>query len=104
MKDDDETIKLWPFALATYKTAGVADACLALQDRFGADVNLLLFAAWAGSLGFRLTADEAAKARDLVSPWHDEIVKPLRAIRKRMKSGPAPGPNAETEALRNKLK
>jgi uncharacterized protein (TIGR02444 family) len=35
----------WDFSLKVYAAAGVADECILLQDRFGIDVNLLLFCA-----------------------------------------------------------
>ena len=33
----------WNYSLALYARAEVAKTCLALQDRLGLDVNLLLF-------------------------------------------------------------
>ena len=41
----------WRFSLRTYRAPGVQEACLALQDRCGADVNLLLFCGWTGRDG-----------------------------------------------------
>ncbi len=38
----------WAFSVELYGAAGVETACLALQDRFGADVNLVLYCLWAG--------------------------------------------------------
>jgi uncharacterized protein (TIGR02444 family) len=38
----------WDFSVRTYGRPGVAEACLALQNRDGADVNMLMFAAWYG--------------------------------------------------------
>ena len=35
--------------------------------------------------------------------WHREIVRPLRTIRKRLKTGPLPGPNMITAHLRRWL-
>ncbi|HEX6103216.1 MAG TPA: TIGR02444 family protein, partial [Alphaproteobacteria bacterium] len=48
----------WSFSVALYGRPGVAPACLALQDRFGCDVNLLLFAIWAGRCGVMLGPKE----------------------------------------------
>lgn len=39
----------WRFSCAVYAAPGVAQACLELQDTHGADVNLLLLAAWLGA-------------------------------------------------------
>lgn len=96
---------LWRFATRVYGRPGVAQACLALQQRFDADVNLLLFAAWLGAeRATPLPAALAHEARQRVTAWHEEIVRPLRAVRQRMKAGPAPAPCAATEALRDALK
>jgi len=96
---------LWRFAARVYGRPGVAQACLALQQRFDADVNLLLFAAWLGAeRGTPLPDTLARRAQRRVDAWHEDIVRPLRAVRRRMKTGPAPAPCAATEALRDALK
>lgn len=77
------------------------DACLHLQSRHDLNVNLVLFAAFVGAeRGEMLTASNLEAARALVDTWHREVVRPLRAIRKRLKTGPAPAPNEITAALR----
>ena len=95
---------LWDFSLATYARPGVAEACLALQDRFGQDVNLLLWALWLGTRGHRLRPDELASAEAAAGPWHAEVVVPLRIVRRRLKTGPLPAPGGAAEALRDRLK
>ena len=96
---------LWRFAERVYGRPGVAQACLALQERCHADVNLLLFAAWLGAeRGTPLPDRLARQAQQRVAAWHGEIVRPLRAVRQRMKAGPAHAPSAATEALRDALK
>ena len=65
MQNDDG--RFWAFSLDVYGRPGVAPACLALQDRHGLDVNLLLFCCWAASQGVTLdqrtlaAAEEAAR-------------------------------------------
>jgi uncharacterized protein (TIGR02444 family) len=76
----------WRFSLAVYRDKDVQAECLDVQERLGADVNLLLFCAYLGAVeGATLgPADiEAAAAR--VSAWHDEAVRPLRAARRSLK-------------------
>ena len=41
----------WDFSLHTYSAEGVGEACIALQERRGVDVNLILFCAWNGASG-----------------------------------------------------
>lgn len=74
-----------------------------LQDRFGLDVNVLLFAARVGVAG-QLTTETLAAASERVAQWHAEVVRPLRAVRRRLKSGPAPAPSPATTELREQLK
>lgn len=78
----------WDFALLVYRRDGVADACLALQESHGVDVNVLLFCCWLGESGRgALTPDEMAAALALVDEWHQEVVRKLRAVRNRIKGG-----------------
>ena len=42
-------MRLWDWALAAYGREGVVSACLHLQDHHGANVPLLLAAAWANA-------------------------------------------------------
>lgn len=73
---------LWDFAVRLYAEPGVSEACLALQDRFGVDVPLLLWAAWLGD-----GADAAAlRAGDrAVGPWRARAIRPLRALRRHLR-------------------
>jgi uncharacterized protein (TIGR02444 family) len=92
------------FALELYGTEGVAAACLQLQNRHVLDVNLVLFAAFIGARRRQtLTTSCLDAARSRVDAWHREVVQPLRAVRRRLKTGPAPGPNELTARLRGKL-
>jgi uncharacterized protein (TIGR02444 family) len=92
------------FALALYGSDGVADACLYLQNRHDLDVNLVLFAAFVGAeRRRRLTTSCLDTARARVDAWHTEVVRPLRAVRLRLKIGPAPAPNRTTARLRRRL-
>jgi uncharacterized protein (TIGR02444 family) len=96
---------LWDFAIDLYSTPGVADACLALQDRHGCDVNVVLFAAWLGAVrGDRVAGAELGEMVVGIAAWHDAIVRPLRMIRRTLKSGPLPAPSTATEELRTRIK
>ena len=104
VQDPDKGDALWRFALTAYQKPGVSDACLLLQDRYGCNVTLLLFAAWAGAeQGVVLTAHGMAAAVGTVGAWHGEVVEPLRAVRRRLKHGPAPAPDNKTDKLRARL-
>ncbi len=78
----------WDFALLVYRRDGVGEACLALQDGHGVDVNVLLFCCWLGESGRGgLSAKEMADALALVDPWHQDVVRRLRAVRAGLKGG-----------------
>ena len=76
----------WDFSLATYGRNGVSEACLALQEAHGADVNILLFCAWAGCNGASFDRKQVEAACAAVDAWHREIVRPLRSVRQRLKT------------------
>jgi uncharacterized protein (TIGR02444 family) len=100
MTDD---FPFWTFSLDVYGGTGVPDACLALQEAHGIDVNLLLFCCWAGECATVL--DDAAMTRCLAAAgaWHGVIVRGLRGLRRRLKDGFDPVPGAAAEALRQKI-
>lgn len=95
---------VWEFALALYGSQGVSEACLLLQDESGVDVPMLLFALWLAAHSVALPEAEMQRIEQLVKAWREEVVRPLRAIRRRLKEGPHPAPSEGTNALRNSIK
>jgi len=96
---DDEA--LWRFSTAFYARAGVAEALIKLQDRAGFDVNLMLFALWSGLSGRnRFTAAELAAAEGAAGPIKGDLVEPLRALRRRLRSNP----DGDIRRLREEIK
>jgi uncharacterized protein (TIGR02444 family) len=78
----------WRFSLAFYRQPNVADACIALQEEAGVDVNLLLFLLWHATLGQALSAAEVEALEGRIAPWREATVIPLRAVRRALKSPP----------------
>src|SRR5690606_34209055 len=84
----------WDYALALYRRPGVEAACLELQARHGLDVNMVLFCCWLGRRGIapdRATLGAIAAAAER---WQEAFVRPLRAVRSRLKTDlaqPRPG-------------
>jgi uncharacterized protein (TIGR02444 family) len=90
---------LWAFSLAVYGGDGVAGECLALQERLGLDVNILLFAAFIGVVdGVQLESQDIAAAGAAVADWQSEIVRPLRQVRRTLKPMSAEGLRAQVKA------
>jgi uncharacterized protein (TIGR02444 family) len=94
----------WNFSLRIYAQPKIADACLDLQDRFGADVNLVLFMLWAAAQERRLDPMEIEKVALFVENWRKHIIAPLRLARRALKAPPRGWPVEETESLRQRVK
>ncbi|MDJ0895287.1 MAG: TIGR02444 family protein [Alphaproteobacteria bacterium] len=91
----------WAFSLDFYARPGVADACLALQDKADADVNLILFCLWHGMAGHgRIDQAALAAAEDRVQTIREDLVLPLRALRRHLKGDIPDTPPDWREALR----
>jgi uncharacterized protein (TIGR02444 family) len=81
------TEAFWQFTLATYARPDVSRLCIALQDRDGLDVNIMLLALYAGLvLGRRLGAEDFACLEAASALWRDRVQRPLRAVRRDLKA------------------
>jgi len=96
-----ETETFWNFSVRTYRQAGVADACLELQDEHGADVNLLLYCCWAGWHFAALDRESFTRALDFSQVWASNVVRPLRGVRRWMKSDGCAMAGMDLEACAN---
>lgn len=97
----DATAGLWEFSLDFYARPGVSAALIELQDRAGLDVNLILFALWHGLSGRgRLDHERLAAAAQAARAIQTEIVMPLRALRRRLRTVP----DADVQRLREAIK
>lgn len=103
MGEDAGEPGFWAFSLAVYARPGVEAACLALQERHGLDVNLLLFCCWAAARGRQLDAATLAAAEAAVAGWRNQVVRPMRALRRRLKREIAGFPAEPVDALRRRL-
>jgi uncharacterized protein (TIGR02444 family) len=90
----------WRFSLAFYTRPGVAEALIALQDRAGCDVNLILLALWRGAAGgHRLDHAELSAAEAAVRPLRRDVIEPLRRLRRSLKAQADP----DIQALRRRI-
>jgi uncharacterized protein (TIGR02444 family) len=94
----------WRFSLRFYRMPKVADACIALQDGAGVDVNLLLFLLWHATHAHALTAAEVGALDQRIGAWRDMTVVPLRAVRRALRSPPALVEAGTAEAFRTRIK
>ena len=94
----------WRFSLRFYRAPRVADACIALQDGAGIDVNLLLFLLWHATRSHALTAADVAALEARIGAWRDMTVVPLRNVRRALKSPPVLVEAGAAELFRSKIK
>ncbi len=96
--------RFWEFSLEVYGGEGVAPACLALQNRRGLNVNVLLYCCWlAGEGGAPLSGEDFARIEAALGPWHEAVIAPLRAVRDRLKAGVEGAPADAAAALRRRV-
>jgi uncharacterized protein (TIGR02444 family) len=78
--------QFWAFSLTVYGAAGVPEECLQLQDRYGVDINLLLFCVYIGAVHGALLPDREVRAgAAAVRDWNKNIVAGLRVARRALK-------------------
>jgi len=94
----------WQFSLRFYALPDVAPACLALQDEANVDVNLLLLLLFLADNGRAVTRDDVARLDAAIAPWRSQVVEPLRALRRRIKTGVGDIPPNASEPFRNMVK
>ena len=94
----------WRFSLRFYRQPGVADACIALQDGCGVDVNILLFFLWLALARRCVSLATAAAVCARVAPWRDDVVVPLRTLRRRLKEGSSLVERGAAELFRTRIK
>jgi uncharacterized protein (TIGR02444 family) len=96
--------EFWRFSLELYGRPGVAAACLGLQDKGRADVNLLFFLLYLADRGRLLDPGDVARIDAAVRVWREDVVCALRELRRRMKSGVTGFEPLAVERLRERVK
>ena len=99
---DQQPSPFWRFSLRLYPA--IADACLALQDRFGVDVNVLLFLLWAAEGSRKVGAEDARRVAAAVESWTRSVVVPLRTVRRALREPPELVEPAAAERFRQRVK
>jgi uncharacterized protein (TIGR02444 family) len=94
----------WTFSLGFYRQGGVSESCLDLQDRCGVDVNIVLFLLWTATLRRRLEAGETRALAEKVRAWQNDVVVPIRNLRRFLKTRPPLLDEGTAELFRTKVK
>jgi uncharacterized protein (TIGR02444 family) len=77
----------WDFSVWFYQHPLVEQGLLSLQEERGLNVNIVLFCFWSALKGHgRFTKSDLKKILVAIQIWHEEIVVPIRRIRKLLKS------------------
>jgi uncharacterized protein (TIGR02444 family) len=96
--------EFWDFSVTLYAEPGVAPACLALQERHGADVNALMLCLWLAASGRGPVAPARLEAAFAAAEaWHAEVVRALRAVRRRLKTPVGAADPELAQALRARI-
>jgi len=93
----------WRFSVRLFRFAGVADACIALQDGCGTDVNLLLYCGWLGARGRRLDRRAMRSALTAVGRWQADVVTPLRGARRAIRKDARGAAGMQARTLRSRI-
>jgi uncharacterized protein (TIGR02444 family) len=93
-------MSLWDWTLEAYGRPGVPEACLTLQDDYGQNTSLLLWAVWAEAAD----PDLLARAAQAAHRWEATALVPLRAVRRALKAPCPPVADKAREALREDVK
>ena len=94
----------WRFSVKFYAVAGVADACIALQDQARVDVNILFFLLWNASERRALNATEVAEVEQTIGGWREMAVVPIRNVRRALKAPPPVMAPEVAEGFRTRIK
>jgi uncharacterized protein (TIGR02444 family) len=92
---------LWDFALRFYRLPGVEQDCLDLQDRWGADATLVLWLCWLEQREASVLKVDIEAAQQKVGAWQQQVIAPLRLLRRQIKVGWAVEDTAIQEVRRN---
>jgi len=93
----------WTFSLDFYGKQNVAKACLSLQDRRDADVNLLLLAAYLASKGHVLDDTHLSIADGMTAGWRAAVLQQLRQVRRRLPKFAEEVPEEDRKNVKEKI-
>ena len=101
MTDQDTA---WNLTLQLYDAKGVQPACLQLQDEFDVGVSALLTVIILGFLGQPpFTAPELKQTLKRATAWQQNVIEPLRAVRRGLREASPADQSEAVEALRKSL-
>ncbi|MGI9294260.1 MAG: TIGR02444 family protein [Pseudomonadales bacterium] len=76
----------WQYSLRHYASPAIADLCLSLQDNYGINVNLLLFAGFLSQCRYTLPAAKQPLLMTRVRTFDQRYLRRIRRLRRRVKT------------------
>jgi len=76
------------YALKVYQQPGIKELMLAFQDRFGADVPILLYCCWLATERKQLSHSAIQTLVADTDVWREQCVRALRKVRRFLKEQP----------------
>ena len=93
-------MSLWGWALEAYAQEGVPAAALTLQDAYGQNTSYLLWAVWAEGP----SPDALRQAVQTAKAWDAAVLKPIREVRRTLKTPLPPVDDEARQGLREDVK
>jgi uncharacterized protein (TIGR02444 family) len=103
--NDDPETECWRFCGALYAAPMISETALALQDRFGLAVNILLFSCWHATFSNgRLGETTFRRLIAASAPWREGVTVHLREARRSLpKDAPLRASLLETELAAERI-
>ncbi|HLZ84221.1 MAG TPA: TIGR02444 family protein [Caulobacteraceae bacterium] len=93
----------WAFAVAAWGRPGVEAICLDLQNLHEQSAALLLWRCWTLEANRGVGRDTLAKAVEVARAWDEDVLRPLRALRRRMDPAAASQAESSRAAVRRRI-
>ncbi|MDH5473563.1 MAG: TIGR02444 family protein [Gammaproteobacteria bacterium] len=77
--------EFWNYSNSIYNHPEVENSCLKLQDKYQADINILLYCCWTGQKQISLSENDIKILINISQPWQTNILSHLRSARKTLK-------------------
>lgn len=104
MNDTEPHSALWKFMLELYAEPGIPDALLGLQDDYAIDVPFYLAVLHAVKTDHHVTVRAISALYAEIEEWREQVVIPLRDVRRRLKVHAWATRFKNTGALRETIK
>jgi uncharacterized protein (TIGR02444 family) len=91
------------WSVRAYGAPTATERCLEMQDEHGQSVCLLLWAGWLAAKSATPATGALSNAIEITRTWEHEVIAPLRAARRALKTAPQI-PDAAREVVRRMAK